>query len=233
MKIINLELLRRIKINYRKRKLTYIVKIFCEFFYYTLIKRRKTFNFRGRNYLYFYHWYNTTWRNPRAVEVPVIMETVMSSKGKRILEVGNVLSHYFHCQHDILDKYEKAKGVINQDVVGFSPTEKYDLIVSISTFEHIGLDEKPREPRKILRAFRNLKNRCLASGGQIIFTIPLGYNVEMDKLLAEKRIPLTESFFLKRISNTGEWQEVHLKIEEIIKHNFHRNVLLVGVFTKD
>jgi hypothetical protein len=43
--------------------------------------------------------------------------------GRNVLEVGNVLSHYFPVHHDVLDKYEKAKGVINEDVVEFSPAK--------------------------------------------------------------------------------------------------------------
>jgi hypothetical protein len=38
----------------------------------------------------------------------------------------------------VLDKYEQAPGVINEDVVSFSPPQKYDLIVSVSTLEHVG-----------------------------------------------------------------------------------------------
>jgi hypothetical protein len=62
-------------------------------------------------------------------------------KERNILEIGNVLSHYFPVNHDIVDKYEKADGVINQDVVHFYSPKKYDLIVSVSTLEHVGWDE--------------------------------------------------------------------------------------------
>jgi cyclopropane fatty-acyl-phospholipid synthase-like methyltransferase len=36
--------------------------------------------------------------------------------------------------------------MINEGVVDFHPSKRYDIIVSISTFEHIGLDEKPKDP---------------------------------------------------------------------------------------
>jgi hypothetical protein len=111
---------------------------------------RKTFIFNGKTYYYFVHKYNTTWKNERAVEVPIIWDIVREHyrQGKRVLEVGNVLSHYFRIFHDVLDKYEVAEGVINQDVVDFKPAWKYDLIVSISTLEHVGWDEEPKEPEK-------------------------------------------------------------------------------------
>lgn len=68
-----------------------------------------------------------------------------------MLEVGNVLSHYFPIHHDIVDKYEVCPGVINQDIADFLPQEKYDLILSISTVEHVGWDEQPQEPTKLLQ----------------------------------------------------------------------------------
>jgi hypothetical protein len=74
------------------------------------------------------------------IEVPIIYEMVKEAEayGQKVLEVGNVLSHYFHVNHDIVYKYEKAKGVINEDVINFRLPKKYDLIISISTLEHMG-----------------------------------------------------------------------------------------------
>jgi len=95
--------------------------------------------------------------NERAVEIPIIWHIVRENKGKRILEAGNVLSHYFRVDHDIVDKYERAEDVINEDVVNFQPSKKYDLIVSISTLGHVGWDENPKEPSKILKAIEHLK----------------------------------------------------------------------------
>jgi cyclopropane fatty-acyl-phospholipid synthase-like methyltransferase len=45
----------------------------------------------------------------------------------------------------------KKGGMINEGVVDFHPSKRYDIIVSISTFEHIGLDEKPKDPKKVLK----------------------------------------------------------------------------------
>lgn len=90
-------------------------KIFC----FT----RGYFKFQNKKYPYFWHQYNTTWQNERTVEVPIIWEIVKKYKTKKILEVGNVLSYYFPVKHDIVDKYEKEKGVINEDVVNFQPAK--------------------------------------------------------------------------------------------------------------
>jgi hypothetical protein len=194
----------------------------------------RSFKFQGRQYRYFIHPYNATWRNERAVEIPIVWEIVKKNQGKNILELGNTLSHYFSVNHDILDKYEKAKMVINQDVVDFKPTHKYDLIISISTIEHIGWDESPRNPLKIFWAIENLKN-CLASNGEIVITLPLGYNSEMDKLLKEGKIPFTKQYFLKRISRDNRWKEVSWEDICDAKYNFpfpSANGLVIGIIKK-
>src|SRR6202034_3735504 len=107
-------------------------------------------------YYYFYHRYNYTWKNERTIEIPIIWDIIRKNPNKEILEVGNVLSHYYQVHHTILDKYEKGDNVINEDVIDFNPKKKYDLIVSISTLEHVGWDEEPRQPLKILTAVTNL-----------------------------------------------------------------------------
>ena len=57
--------------------------------------------------------------------------------------------------------------VINEDIVDFSPSKNYDLIVSISTMEHVGWDEYPNDPPKILKGLRNL-TRLLSPRGSLL-----------------------------------------------------------------
>jgi hypothetical protein len=175
--------------------------------YFKIFKSSRTFRFQGKHYKYFYHLYNTTWKNERVVEIPIVREFLKEHQGKMILEVGNVIPHYFELDHDVVDKYENAKNVMNQDVVDYHPKKKYDLIISISTLEHVGWDESPREPEKILRAIDNLK-KCLASGGKMVVTFPLGYNLAMDSFLQDGKIEFTKQCFLMRISRDNKWEVV-------------------------
>lgn len=192
----------------KKRGIFFVIYYGPKVFYRAFIKRQnRTFNFQHKYYNYFYHIYNCTCLNERTVEVPIVWDLVKENKNKKILEIGNVLSHYFKVSHDVLDKYELADGVINQDVVDFSPSQKYDLIVSVSTLEHVGFDEKIKDPEKISRAIDNLK-KCLSKDGKMIFTLCLGYNPEMDKSLERGDFGFTHQYFLKRISNKNEWQQV-------------------------
>lgn len=176
------------------------------YYYYTKIKSKESFTFQGRSYYYFYHKYNSTWRNERAIEIPIIWNIVKEAKDKIILEVGNVLSHYFDVDYDIVDKYEKAEAVINEDIVNFHPPKKYDLIVSISTLEHVGWDEDPRVPSKVIKAIENLRE-LLSLDGRMIITLPLGYNCEIDKFLMENRLGFDKKYYLKRISRNNKWIE--------------------------
>ncbi len=182
-----------------------IINVFY-YYYYTKIKSKESFVFQGTTYYYFYHRYNNTWRNERAVEIPIIWNIVKENKDKIILEVGNVLSHYFNVNYDIVDKYEKTEAVINEDIVNFHPPQKYDLIISISTLEHIGWDENPREPIKVIKAVENLQ-KLLSLGGRVIVTLPLGYNCAIDKFLREGILRFDKQYYLKRISKDNKWIE--------------------------
>lgn len=185
-------------------------------YYFT---RKENFTFRSQTYPYFFHSYNATWENERAVEVPIIKNILEQHQGKKILEVGNVLSHYGITGHNVVDKYERGRNVMNDDIVNFKPGHKYECIVSISTLEHVGWDEEPREPQKLNDAIHNLKENCLGKGGTMIVTLPVGYNSYVDEFLSRQPSSLGELFFLKRIARE-EWQEVHYEKVRGTKYNY-------------
>ena len=191
----------------------------------------KTFSYQGKIYRYFEHPYHSTWINERGVEIPIIQGMVQIHHDKRILEVGNVLSHYFPVTHDVIDKYEKGDRIINQDIIDFHPAQQYDLIISISTLEHIGWDETPRDPTKILRTIDNLKS-LLAPGGKIVATIPMGYNPELDKMLNTNKIDFFEMSCWKRIQRVNGWTETTWEDVRYAKYHSpfnNANALVIGV----
>lgn len=165
---------------------------------YLNIRPAKTFQFRGKTLKYLYRMYNHTWDNERCIEIPIAESFVANrAPGDTVLEVGNVLNLYHRFPHDVIDKYEIATGVLNEDVVDFAPQNKYSLIVSVSTMEHVGWDEEPREPEKLLRGLRNLADGCLAKGGQMFVTMPIGFNSSLDQWIREGKLPFTETIFMK------------------------------------
>ncbi|KKK87547.1 hypothetical protein LCGC14_2752170, partial [marine sediment metagenome] len=109
--------------------------------YSYIFKSNKYFEFNGEKHKYFLGAYNKAWLNERTIEIPIILSLMKGYKKDQILEVGNVLSHYFPVEWDVVDKFEKGSGIISHDLVDFQSPYKYDLIISISTLEHIGFDD--------------------------------------------------------------------------------------------
>lgn len=174
---------------------------------WTLAGSHGDFELDGRRYRYLYSRHKFTWLTERAVEVPVAQALVAQYAPDRVLEIGNVLSHYRPAQiHTVVDKYEQAPGVLNRDVLDLAGLGSYDLIVAISTLEHVGWDESPREPEKAQRAVDVLRS-LLAPGGRLAITVPVGYNPAFDAALRSGAIPLHRAVALRR-AGTTRWREV-------------------------
>jgi glycosyltransferase involved in cell wall biosynthesis/cyclopropane fatty-acyl-phospholipid synthase-like methyltransferase len=154
---------------------------------------KSTFVFKGRHIPY----NRVTYNNPpseRTVEVAIALDFFANLHNKtRLLEVGNVLSNYeelFTEQHSgiksrrIVDKFEKAVGVENEDLMNLPSTEKYNAIISISTVEHIGQGVEPasnsygekidtRNLEYPLEALAKIYE-LLAIDGKALITVPFG-----------------------------------------------------------
>jgi len=173
-----------------------------------LYQRPSSFVFKNREYEYFEHPYNGTWMNERAIEIPLIWEEVQSHSPDRVLEVGNVLSHYFIVEHLIIDKYEHQSNVISEDVLDVDFAQKFDCIVSISTLEHVGWDEIPRVPGKYIKAIEKIR-QLLSANGKFFATIPLGYNPCFDQDLFNGKLGCDQVYYFQRLTKYL-WQEASL-----------------------
>lgn len=167
--------------------------------------RGKSFQAWGDEYPYFVDPYHTTWRNERSVEVPLARQFLSKTTGVG-MEFGNVLGHYRRepPPWDVVDKYERSAGVLNIDVLDYSPARPLDFIVSISTLEHVGWDELPRQPQKADDAFEHLRS-LLAAGGRMFLTVPLGHNATVDDAVLAGRWPTTRQVTMLR--TPGGWIE--------------------------
>ena len=181
---------------------------------YTIFK--KFFILDGKKYHYHINIYNSV-ISERVVEIPFAKEFLLGKRGKSILEIGNVLSHYFSVNHEIVDKYETYPYIIAVDIIDFNPGKKYDLIISISTIEHIGFDEPNREKGKSKKAILKIID-LLNNNGIAIITVPLGYNPEIDSIIVKNEISFTKKIFLERMSILNLWKETTM--EDALKHKY-------------
>jgi SAM-dependent methyltransferase len=190
------------------------------------------FDFGGERFGHFVHPFILD--NERTVEIPLALRRVERHRGGRILEVGNVLSAFARFDHVVVDKYENAEGVINEDIVDYRPDHLFDLILCISTLEHVGWDETPRDEAKIPRALDAMRS-LLAPGGEALVTLPLGYNANLDHLLADGALRFDAIRYLRRVSADNRWVEASR--EEVAGAEFGRpfscaNALVVGTLRR-
>lgn len=217
----------------------FIFRNIVDFFalvYYKIFRVNRCFEFQGEPYKYFYHLYNRTVAGERIVEIPIVKRKVDEYQSKSILEVGNVLSHYFDIKHDILDKYEKAPGVINEDAMIYDPPKRYDLIVSISTLEHVGLDYgEEYSPEKFNLVLNNLK-RLLSRNGQLFITLPISFNPYLQKLIMARKMSFTNEFYLQRSSFLNDWCQIPFakvkKLNGYDNYYANANCIFIGQFFK-
>lgn len=164
----------------------------------------QTFVVDGVELLQLVHPYNRTWRNERAVEIP-LAEAFLQRQPGPVLELGNVLGNYGRRGHVVVDKYEQGPGVLNTDVVEYRPQERFGAVVALSTLEHVGWDEQPRDAAKIPLAVRHLRDLLLPSG-RVLLTCPLSYNPHLDALIAGDGLGADRQAFLVR--GGGVWSQV-------------------------
>jgi hypothetical protein len=184
---------------------------------YRVTHGRRRFTFAGKQHRYFFHPYNWAFQNERSVEVPIVSSVLVGRPRARTLELGNVLAHYGHSGHFVVDKYEIAHNVINEDIVDFAPQEKFDLVVSISTIEHVGWDEEPRDAGKAEVACERLVS-LLRPGGELRITWPLGANPGLDRALRAGTLPFQSVGFMRRETEDNRWRESTLEELEGVEY---------------
>jgi SAM-dependent methyltransferase len=97
--------------------------------------------------------------------------------------------------------------VLNRDVLELDGLGPFDLIVAVSTLEHVGWDERPRQPAKAVSAAHALLGK-LAPGGRLFLTVPAGYNPSFDAALRAGELPLSQTGALRRTGPGASWSEV-------------------------
>lgn len=166
-----------------------------------LKKTANAFEFNGERIDYLFHSYNNMGLTERTVEMPIIKHYLRRKKWGRVLEIGNVTNYYedyfsgLFPNKTVVDKIEQTYNIITSDIAKFRSPERFDLIFSISTFEHMDSD-LGRNPDyvpgtakhgtvaadNIIHCYEHL----LAEGGLMVITAPLGYTPEWDKTFKDR-----------------------------------------------
>ena len=124
-----------------------------------------------------YDFRRSAWRSERALEIALGARAIGNYSPADVLEVGNVLPLAGFSGHTVVDKYEAGAGVLNVDIVHYVPDRIYELVVSLSTLEHVGWDEEPQDPAKAGVAL----DRVGRLGKSLLVTIPVGYHRELER----------------------------------------------------
>lgn len=170
-------------------------------------KRKSHFVLSDQSHKYFSHNYNLTFLNERSVELPIFFDFLKKKRNEHnILEIGNVINHYQPFPHTVIDKYEVDDAdVLNIDILDYESNEKFDAIISISTFEHIGQDENT-DPQRAVMAFEKIRD-LLKPNGEILVSFPIGYNQALDNYVFSQKHYFSDVKFLQRINAKNEWIE--------------------------
>jgi len=91
--------------------------------------------------------------------------------------------------------------------VSFSLNKKFDLIISISTMEHVGSEDDDNNPSKIFATRENLRKH-LKEGGEIFMTLPVSQNPALDRYIASGQVRFKRMYYLKRVSRSNRWVQV-------------------------
>ena len=174
-----------------------------------LLRERRVM-FRGEAISLVYARHNVTWANERCIELALARRFLEETPGERILEVGNVTPLYFGGEHMVVDKYEP--GCLQVDIVDFECDQRFDLILSISTFEHIAFDEEggTENAEEVAKKIRAALDRCLgllARGGVFAMTVPMGYNPALDAMIASGGLGCDRATYFRRFPRR-HWREV-------------------------
>lgn len=158
----------------------------------------------------------------RAIEIPAAMKVV--EKHRNILEVGNVLRlHHPELKHTVVDLYEQGENIIHKDICDFNLKRTFDLVISLSTLEHVGFEY---DDDRLRRAAGNLWKH-VGEGGTLFVTFPLGYNGALQKLVTEGIIHFDRIDCYRRADYLEPWELCEWEVA--VKSGYGKAALAVAL----
>ena len=147
-----------------------------------------TFEYRGQNILLYEHPYNCGYfdgrMTERSVELALAKEWLENCNGN-VAEVGAVTPYYFYSDKisDVIDPTDQHIRVNCKNSI-FDVSLRGKNVLSISTVEHIGLNEYGlTENMNVIDAIEKILNEAES----YLITAPLGYNHVLDNWVRDNR----------------------------------------------
>lgn len=168
------------------------------------------------------------WRTERALEIALAKRALGRYDAADVLEVGNVLGFAGTHGHTVVDKYEAGAGVVNEDIMTYDPRRRFRLVLCISTLEHIGWDEDPREPEKAAAALDVMS----ALGDDLLITIPVGYHRQLERSFVDG--PFDSVALAVKASRRARWERRPLTDVAKVRYGTpyaYGNGILIGTRT--
>lgn len=193
-------------------------------------KRKAYFEYHEKKLTYCTSKYNHSDLNERTIEVPIIEYYIDLEPHAKVIELGAVLQHYRRVNFVVVDKFEKGNEILNVDIVDFKPKQKFDLLISISTLEHIGFDDDT-DPDKIVKVVKHIRTHVLSPTGKAVISFPLGYNPHLDQLIQSKRMKLFDRLeFMERYSHLNYWRmRLRPPVFPVTYNARYNNAQLLGI----
>lgn len=144
----------------------------------------------------------------RAIEVPLAIDFISHYvKDEPIIELGCVLPYYIlkKSNHSVYDLTDRHPQNIKRDIRGMGSVDFQGNVVSISTIEHIGLDEYGIAEGNI--SAKDMLKRILTNARKYFVTFPLGHNSELDKYVHETN-DLGEQYVTRTLEDPNDWTVV-------------------------
>jgi hypothetical protein len=166
------------------------------------------------------------WRSERGLEIALAKRAIDQFEPQKVLEVGNVLFHSGIIGHQVVDKYEVGPGVQNIDILEFEKQEPIDCLVSISTLEHVGWDEEPRDSDKARLALSHISDLS----PNLLITIPVGHHLIFEDDFING--PFDAVYLAVKTSRSGRWERRPLEERKQITYGLpfgYGNGILIGV----
>lgn len=192
---------------------------------------RRQVELHGRAVALEYDFRRWAWRSERCVEIGLGRVALGAHPPDGVLEVGNVMPLAGVAGHTVVDKYELGAGVVNEDIVDFRPGRRYELVLSLSTLEHVGWDEEPRDPEKAPMALGAMA-ALVESGGSMLVTIPVGVHRTLEEAFLASDSPFEHVTLVGKRSRLARWAQLPLQERTSIRYGSpyaNGNAILLGV----